>query len=148
MRLYIPEDMVFDGYLGEPHGGKALTGLGVKLVSIREGYRGQVDEDQMRHIELSGLVQWSRIGRVDHLMETEIEVEGVRLLTQEYSFDGVPAEIGTTHTVSGVPLGVRDYEYEDFEIPDVRRDWTVDAVGRWENFFMVDLRPVEFRFNN
>lgn len=138
MRVYIPEDMVFDGYLGEPHEGKILTGLGVKL-----SLNGQ---DGPQQIALSGLVIWSRIDRVNGLTETEMEVDGISLLTQEHVFGMTAPDVGSTREVLGVPLGVRDYEYDDFELPDVRMDWTVDAVARWQNFFMVDLHPVEFRF--
>ena len=57
---------------------------------------------------------------------------------------GEPGAVGSTAELTGVLVSVREYEFEAFDLPDVRQRWRVLSVRRAPHFwaYEVGLTPL------
>jgi hypothetical protein len=135
----IPEDIVLDGDMDEPIIGQQLSRLGVRIATP--------SEDQSDNtVVLQGKVIWSRID--GDLVERIIGCGDMRVSHESSVIDKAALEVGAEVSLSGTLYGIRDYVFDDFELPDIRQDWLIHSTERENNYYVVDAEPVEFRSNN
>jgi hypothetical protein len=143
VRAQIAGWQIADGEIQVPTPGLVLRRVALRLRQAAEG-----SSDDLTLIE--GTIAWARFDDRNGLAESVIAAEGFEVLTQEAATAADPGpEIGRAVRLAGHLYSVGSYEFEAFGLPDVAQDWTVTTVERvGVDDFMVDLNPVEFRFNN
>jgi hypothetical protein len=136
--------IIESGELAEPIAGSIIHGLGVR---IRPTGYGQ----ELELTRVTGKVRWTRFDPRIQLIESLLELDGYSLLTQDSGTAHTPLPaIGSRIECTGYLYGIAPYEYEDFELPDVRMDWHV-LTARWVPHsgisdyedIVVDLEPNE-----
>lgn len=139
VQVWISGWIIESGELAEPVVGSILHDLGVRIDPHCSGSRQALTR-------VTGVVRWTRFDPQIHLTETLLELDGYAILTQSPGTARTPLPaIGSRVEGSGYLSGIAPYEYEDFELPDVRMDWRVLAV-RWDSVgdgVLVDLEPVQ-----
>lgn len=132
-RAWIDEYPVVDGDVEEPVAGGTVT----------VGFSGQLPHDGAK-ATLRGTVIWSRFDRMsDGISESIALVDGLHFLC------AVPAAGRLLHAI-GDPIDlceplafVGPYEYEAFEIPDIRHTWRVETAEREGNGWWVTVEPLQ-----
>ena len=119
MRIHIPDDVVIDEEIPEP-----LPGVDIPLMGVRLGWIWTADG---RAGSFDGVVEWSRADELNQLFETVFAISTFKALTQEAAEGRLP-EVGDRLTLRGSLSYVRSYEFEDFDLPDIRQPWRVTAL--------------------
>jgi hypothetical protein len=142
VRARIAGWQIADGEIEAPVPGSVLDRVALRL--------SQAAQDSSDHLAvIEGTISWARFDDENGFMETVVAAEGFNVLTQEpaTAADPVPA-IGTSVRRTGRLHSVGSYEFDAFGLPDVTQAWMVLAVEPVGiDDFMVDIDPVEFRFN-
>jgi hypothetical protein len=135
MRIYIPEDIVFDDGLQDPQPGDVLEGLGVRIDAGSSDHSADA-------VTLTGRVSWVRVH--GDLVECVIDCGMMKVVAESSVVDGRAPELGAEKTMTGTLYGIRSYLYTDFgvPVPDARQTWLVHSVSKQDNLFVVDADPV------
>lgn len=119
VRILIPDDVVVDDEIPEPQ-----PGVEIPLMGVRLGWMWTVDG---RDESFDGVVEWSRADDLNQLFETVFATSTFKALTQEAAEGRLP-EVGDRLTLRGSLSCIRSYEFEDFDLPDIRQPWRVTAL--------------------
>ncbi|MDX6254632.1 MAG: hypothetical protein QOJ11_966 [Frankiales bacterium] len=98
---------------------------------------------------MEGAITWARFDDRNGLLESVITADRFKVLTRAPATpaDPVPT-LGTSVRQAGRLYSVGSYEFDAFRLPDVRQSWLVLAAEQvGPDNVMVDVEPVEFRFN-
>ena len=88
-----------------------------------------------------GVVEWSRGGELNQLFETVLATSTFKALTQ-YAAEGRLPEVGDRMTLRGSLSCVRSYEFEAFDLPDIRQPWRVTALlSQDSDGYLIEAEP-------
>lgn len=134
MRIHIPDDVVVDDEIPEP-----LPGVDIPLMAVRLGWMWTADG---RDEPYDGVVEWSRADELNQLFETVITTSSFKALTQDAAEGHLP-EVGERITLHGTLSCVRSYEFEAFDLPDVRQPWRVTALlSQDRDGYLIEAEPI------
>jgi hypothetical protein len=151
--ILLPEWVLVDGDVPKPIEGSVMRGLGLRLSGVAwlstddYGIKELVTSDPARReYRITGVVEQSRDFQTDDGSGNQhagceilvvVEEQRVLVTTSGWARDFPPS----AHiTASGRWRVVAPYEWDDFELPDVRSDWLVRSIasaGRGDS--MLDL---------
>lgn len=134
MRIDIPDDVVIGDEIPEP-----LPGVVIPLMAVRLGWRWTADG---RDEPYDGLVEWSRADELNQLFETVFTTSTFKALTQDTAEGRLP-EVGDRITLRGTLSCVRSYEFEAFDLPDVRQQWRVTSLlSHDQDGYLIEAEPI------
>jgi hypothetical protein len=134
VRIPIPDDVVIDDEIPDP-----LPGVHIPLMGVRLGWMWTVDG---RDESYDGVVEWSRADELNQLFETVFATSTFKALTQDAAEGRLP-EVGDRMTLRGSLSCVRSYEFEAFDLPDIRQPWRVIALlSRDRDGYLIEAEPI------
>ncbi|MEO7017690.1 MAG: hypothetical protein ABI130_03265 [Leifsonia sp.] len=116
MRVFIPEDIVVDGDLPTPQPGVVLPLMAVRL---HDGL------DRGDHTTIDGTITWARYDTLSGLVEALISTREVDVFTKSFGQESDLAIVDTITSQTGLLWCIRPYEFDAFDLPDIRRPWLV-----------------------
>lgn len=139
MWVYLWSWQVQAGDIPQLQAGERLPNVGVRANcwTLRQGAgpdgvvaRDELDPQGYRtaHCDLSGSAEWIRHNKFSPHLELLIRTGDVAVLARSDSdwVDAIP--VGSRVTTQCWLDVVADYEWEAFELPDLRCDWTVNRL--------------------
>jgi hypothetical protein len=141
MRVFIPEDIVVDDDLPTPQPGVVLPLMAVRL---------QDGLDRGDHTTIDGTITWARYDTLSGLVEAVISTREVDVFTQSFGQESDLAIVDSITSQTGLLWCIRPYEFDAFDLPDIRRPWVVHSVVRSHSLavrrdrrgWLVDASPV------
>lgn len=125
VEVSIPEDVVVDGDVAELEPGAVLA-LGLRLATAERGVR------------LDGVVTWVRDSPELGYAEFVLDTGDVAVLLDSRELPSTPV-IGSEFSARGALSLIRDYEYDAFDLPDVRSAWIVRSARYQGPGYLADL---------
>lgn len=134
MRIHVPDDVVIEVEIPEP-----LPGVDIPLMAVRLGRMWTVDG---RDEPYDGVVEWSRVDELNQLFETVVATSTFKALTQDPAKGRLP-QVGDRITLRGTLSCVRSYEFEAFDLPDIRQPWRVTALLTHDRAgYLIEAEPI------
>jgi hypothetical protein len=134
VRIFIPDDVVMDDEIPEPIVGVDIPEMGVRLARMWK--------PDGRDQSLEGVVEWSRVDELNDLFETVVATPTYKALTQDDAKGRLP-DAGERVALRGTLRCVRSYEFEAFDLPDLRQPWHVTAVlSQGREGYLIEADPI------
>lgn len=92
---------------------------------------------------MSGTVTWARIDHANGLVESVVDLGFFPLLTQD-DIGARDWQVGLPICIDGLVVSVGPYEFDAFDLPDIRRDWLV-VSSRCEELsgnYVLEVQPL------
>lgn len=135
--VVVHQSIVYDGEVERPVTGERLTGLGLRLDERDWAEVG-------RPVTVTGVVRWVRDD--GQTSEAVVECDGFSVLVTTPTGRPAPGAVGGTVRVRGHLTSIGPYEFDEFGLPDVTRDWIVRSVEVTAEpmlDFLVEIDPLD-----
>lgn len=134
LRIFVPDDIVADNEIP-----RLVAGVEIPTMGVRLGWMWTHDG---RYQSFDGVVEWSRVDPLNNLLETVLVTSTFRALTQDRAKGPIP-EVGDKLALRGTLSCVRSYEFEAFDLPDIRQSWRVTAIlSQGPGGYMIEAVPI------